>query len=477
MAEISGVQPVVTPKNNSSVSTSLNQVKSEIPNTIDNSTPIADPNRVVRTNDQNVNTGEHAYKYGTDSNFENFARTLLDMPDQMDIYNDVFMTKLTNEVNLVSYGKDFAEQVFQFMQAINMSPEELLSLMKEQNLLENKFTGPFFDIIRNLMSNGSSRELTMTILDFLKRYDAYTSNEHTENVMLSNLQSIASNIPHTKSAQLLELLQQYPENGTQADKLNFMKNDVMPFLTKYVSQTHDYGVVREMIAMFAVSLGKYETGSEESFAASFRNIAGYLQIMGMLDGVDAEVLQERLVSTADTGSKGTEILDAFVNILSEGMKGTAGVSNKSSFQDMISSLLINESVYMPLTHLVVPANIDGNMIFSEMWIDPDADDNDGGSEGDSGNRASKIFVKFVIKELGNFDLLILERDGKVNMELHYPEVLQDRSSDIRKDVNSIVSNNNLTIDTLKVSKGQTDKNLLQIFPKIFAQKTSVDVSV
>jgi hypothetical protein len=232
-----------------------------------------------------------------------------------------------------------------------------------------------------------------------------------------------------------------------------------------------------MISMFAVSLGKYETGSEESFASSFRNIAGYLQIMGMLDGVDASALQERLMSNVSPESKGTDIIDAFMNILSEGMDGTAGVSNKSSCQDMISSLLINESVYMPLTHLVIPANIDGNMLFSEMWIDPDADNTDGSSERESENRASKIFVKFVIKELGNFDLLILERDGKVNMELHYPEVLQENSSEIRKAMNTIVSNNNLSMDTLKVEKGQTDKNLLQIFPKIFAQKTSVDVTI
>jgi len=476
MADISGIQPVVTPRSNSSVSTNLNQVKSEIPNTIDNSTPIADPNRVVRTNDQNVNTGEQAYRYGADSNFENFVRTLRSMPELMDIYNDVFMTKLSSEVNLVSYGKDFADQVFQFMQSIEMSPEELLNLMKEQNLLTNKFTGPFFDIIRNMMSNGSSRELTMAVLDFLKRYDAYTSSDHTENVMLSNLQSIASNIPKTKSGQLLQLLQQYPQDGSQADKLNFMKNDMMPFLTKYVSQTHDYGVARDMIAMFAVSLGKFETGSQEAFTSSFRNLAGYLQIMGMLDGVDASALQERLMSGKTVDGRTTEIMDNFVKILSDGFGGTAGAANKASFQEMVSSLLINESVYMPLTHLVIPANIDGKMLFSEMWVDPDADNGAGGMDREE-SRASKIFVKFVIQELGNFDLLILEREGKVSLELHYPEVLQDKSADIRKAMNTIISSNGLTMDNLKVMKGKNEKNLIQIFPKIFAQKTSVDVSV
>lgn len=478
MAEISGIQPVVTPRSNSSVSTNLNQGKSEVPNSIDNSVPMADPNRVVRTNDQNVNTGEHAYRYGASSNFESFVRTLREMPELMDIYSDVFMTKLSSEVNLVSYGQGFAEQVFQFMQSINMTAEELLNLMKEQNLLTNKYTGPFFDIIRNMMANGSSRELTMAVLDFLKRYDAYTARDHTENVMLSNLQSIAANIPKTKSGQLLALLQQYPKDGSSSQRLDFMKNKVMPFLTEYVSRTHDYGVARDMIALFTMSLSKFETGSKEAFTASFRNLAGYLQIMGMLDGVDVSALQERLMSGSASGadSRGTEILDSFVSILAQGLGGTAGAANKTSFQEMISALLVNESVYMPLTHLVVPANIDGSMIFSEMWIDPDAD-GQGGGDRDSEGRSSKIFVKFVIQELGSFDLLLLERDGKISMELHYPDVLQENSPEIRKAMNTIVANNGLSMESLKVMKGRNEKNLMQIFPKIFAQKTSVNVSV
>lgn len=468
MAEISGIQSIV-PKPNSQ---SMGQVRSDA-QTPDISTPVVDPSRIVRANDQEVNTGTEAYKYGRDSNFENFVRILQSMPELSDLYNDVFMTKLSNQVNIATYGKDFAAEVFKFMEAINMSPEDVLTLIKDQNLLTNKFTGPFFDIIRNMISNGSSRELTMAVLDFLKRYDAYTSTPHTENVLLSNLKGIAANIPRTYSNQLVEVMEKYPSDGTQAEKMQFLKNEVLPFLTKYVSQTHDYGIARDMIAMFTVGLGKYETGSAESFAESFKNLSGYLQIMGMLDGVDVAVLRERLMDT--DGGKDTKILDAFIRILSEGLSGKTGASNKASFQEMISALLVNESVYMPLNHMVIPANIDGRMLFSEMWVDPDADNLIG--EASDENKASKIFVKFIIQELGNFDLLLVERSGKVNLELHYPETFPNTSQEIRRDISEIVRNNNLTLDNMTVAKGKTEKNLIQIFPKIFTQKTSVDVSV
>jgi hypothetical protein len=472
MAEISSIQPAVTPRSNQNIS---QQVKTDTNGLGDISRTLVDPSRVVRTNDQNVNTGDEAYRYGQDSNYESFIRTLRSMPELSEIYNDVFMTKLTSTVNLATYGKDFAEQVFQFMESIKMSPEQLLNMMKEQNVITNKFTGPFFDIIRNMISGDSSREMAMAVLDFLKRYDAYTSNSHTENVMLSNLKGIAANIPKSQSDKLVQLIQKYPADGTHEEKLNFLKNDVMPFLTKYVSQTHDYGVARDMIALFAVSLGKFETGSETAFIDSFRNLAGYLQLMGMLDGIDVSALQERLMSRDEAGSMNTEMLDAFVSILEEGLGGKAGAANKAAFQDMISALLVNESVYMPVTHMVIPANINGNMLFSEMWVDPDAENE--GERSPNDPKTSKLFVKFMIKELGNFDLLIIERDGKVNMELHYPESMSEKAADIRHDVSGIVRNNDLTIDTLTVAQGKTEKSIIEIFPKIFSNKNSVNVTV
>ena len=212
--------PEITGLGNTGITPSTNKISSDgVKNDvtkggiIGTQTTVADPNRVVRTTDADVNTGEQAYRYRNDSNFESFFRALRDTPALMDIYSDVFMTKLLNPTAVAFYGAEFAESVYKFMNEIDMTPEQLLNLMKEQNLMTNKFTGPFFDIVRNMVSNGNSRELTVAVLDFLKRYDAVTSNVHTENVMLSNIKSIASNILQSRSNQLVELMQEYPYEG------------------------------------------------------------------------------------------------------------------------------------------------------------------------------------------------------------------------------------------------------------------------
>ena len=108
MAEISGIQtPVVTPRsNNQNMNQQLRTDVGGLRNDIN--TVIADPNRVVRTGGQDVNTGEEAYRYEQDSNYESFVRTLRSMPELGELFSDVFMTKLTNSVTLATYGEEFA---------------------------------------------------------------------------------------------------------------------------------------------------------------------------------------------------------------------------------------------------------------------------------------------------------------------------------------------------------------------------------
>ncbi len=477
MADIPVITPMQTVRPTSGAEMGQN-VRVDTGSTVDLQQVQVDPNRVVRPNEQNVNTGDQAYQY-RDSNFTSFIRTLQSIPDLPELFSELFVSKFTNQATLVSYGPEFAKQVNEFMETLNITPEKLLDLIKEQNVISNKFTGPFFDILRNMTTKpGVSRELMTTVLDFLKRYDAVTSQPHTENVMLSNLKSIAANIPKTNSDQLINLIKQYPVDSPDTEKLTFLKDTVMPFLTKYVSSTHDYGVARDMIAMFAVSLGKFETGNMPAFKESFQNLAGYMQIMGMLEGIDPATLMDRLLAGGNEISReSTEIVDAFIKVLMRGMEGEAGAANKASFSDMVSNILVNESVYMPLTHMVIPANIDGQMLFSEMWMDPDANNDAANPNSDDGERTSKIYVKFMIQELGDFDLIIMEREGKVNLELHYPETITDETSKIRRDISSIVRNNDLTVENLTVGKGRIKKNLIEIFPKIYSQKTTIDVSV
>ena len=122
----------------------------------------------------------------------------------------------------------------------------------------------------------------------------------------------------------------------------------------------------------------------------------------------------------------------FVEILKKGLSGESGWEAKTAFQNIMQAMLINESVYMPLMHFMVPANISGRNMFSEIWIDPNhKEKNEKGQK----EECKRLLIKFNIKDIGNFDLIITQKSSGVDLQLFYPESLKQNESSIKKDIN------------------------------------------
>ncbi len=58
-----------------------------------------------------------------------------------------------------------------------------------------------------------------------------------------------------------------------------------------------------------------------------------------------------------------------------------------------------------------------------MWIDPD--DQSNGNDGSNGEKEKQIrlFIKFDIKDVGYFEMILLSKQENVDMQLYYPEKL------------------------------------------------------
>ena len=83
------------------------------------------------------------------------------------------------------------------------------------------------------------------------------------------------------------------------------------------------------------------------------------------------------------------------------LRGSGGAEAQEAFRQILQALLINESVYMPLNHIILPMDWNGKLLFSELWVDPDAEDNlhKGGSQKDN---TMRFLFKVDIQGLGFF---------------------------------------------------------------------------
>lgn len=100
--------------------------------------------------------------------------------------------------------------------------------------------------------------------------------------------------------------------------------------------------------------------------------------------------------------------DSLLDIIQAGVKGEAGVENREAFLNILNGMLANESVYMPVMHAMLPMIISGVPVFSEIWVDPNEESGEAGSN----ERGVKLLLKFDMKDVGFFDVLLYYENGK-----------------------------------------------------------------
>ena len=437
---------------------------------------VTDPTKIVKTQDQNVYQDRQANQQAAnlDSNFDKFLGALRNSPMMSQLYTELFFSKMGNLVNS-GIGENFTKEIAQFLELIKMSDAELLSMLKGQQGQSLKFSGPFFDVLRQIISSDSSNDLKLTILDFLRKYDSLTSSNHIMKNIVANLRNIAASIPPSQGSQLAamaEKLSQAPVMGNDPQNLAVLKNDVMPFLANYVSGTKDLGVVRDIIAILTLNIARYETGSKDVFMQSLRELASYSELSKVMKGVNIDLFAAQLAKAGQ--NSGNELVDKLISIIARGMDGEAGLSSRGVFHNMMSSILLNESVYMPLLHYTLPADVNGTMFFSELWVDPNAEK---GVEGEKDGRAVKVLVKFDIKGVGFFETIILTQNRVVEMQLFYPEKYTDREYEMKDALTEIMARNGLSFKSLLLAKVEAPKSISEVFPKIYERRNAVNVAV
>ena len=438
---------------------------------------VPDPGRVTQPpqqNNINADRETNRFLYNFESNYDKFLKLLRMSPDAASAYETLFFTRMENVVSS-GISEGLAAEMAEYMELLKMNEAELLELIKSQLQSAVKFEGPFFNILRQVFNATISSDLQYAVLEMLRNYDSMTSSQHILDHILANLQSMVERMPANQASELQSMIDQLIKehsNGHNQANVNIMKNSILPFLSSYIGSRGDYGLFRDLATMFTLSLVRYESGSIDSFLQSFRRLMTFDEISAAFRGADRNELEQYMISSRYADNK---LMDKFISVLSRGLSGESGLSNRPVFENIMQSLLINESVYMPLIHAVIPADVMGNLFYGEMWVDPDSDE---GAEGVSGeSRGIKILMKYDIKNVGYFEMIILSRDSSVDMQLFYPESLESSRADIRDAVSGIMDRNGLAVSNFALSKLTAPKTVSEVFPKIYERKNSINVLI
>ena len=413
-----------------------------------------------------------------DSNFETFVQRLREAPNLAESLAKLFGGR-EGTVVLSGMGTGVAEEMSQILQMMHMDPAELLTFLKGQMKNGSRCGGALFALLRSAYNNAASPGVQEDILQFVKAHMDNSSSKHIEGNILRNLRGMADSMPASWGEKIRELMAQIENSMAANDResvLQTLRREVFPHMAEYVTRTHDMGTPRELLSMLTLDLARYENGSQENLLDTFRRLVSYGTLKDQLGGSDdASILMLLEKTTAFDKSAANRFADHLAAAAARAVSGEGDAATQGIFRELVTAMLINESVYMPINHFILPLEWDGKYLFSEVWVDPDAER----EREDRGGRGGcvRLLIKMDVQGLGAFDVVINNADRDVSVNVFCPEKAVPFVDRIGQALGEILERNGLKNSGVIVRKMQRPLALTDVFPQIFERKNSVNVKV
>ena len=427
-----------------------------------------------RTDRQDSNLqGDGPIRY--DSNFQTFLQRLRAAPSMSESLSHLFAGERTVVLSGMSEG--VATEMAKAFELLEMDEGQLLEFLKGQMRAGTRFGGALFALLRGAYARASSDAVQTDILKFLKSYADFSSTAHIEGNLLRELRGMADTMPASWGAKLYELLAQL-ENGIAAGdrqgNLALLQKGVIPYMSEYVERTHDMGTPRELLTMLTLNVARYQNGSVENLLELFHQLGGYGTLKGQLGGIDDQSLLTLLQSGTGRDARAVQFADHLSAAAAAALRGEGSADVQQIFRNLVSAMLVNESVYMPINHYLLPLEWNGRMLFSELWVDPDAE-NDRGDGSGRKDHGMKLLFKIDVQSLGFFDVILTTRGSEVEVQVGCPAQALPFAQRIEQSLTDIVRRNDLTPARVTVRRMDKPVTLTEVFPKIFEKRSGVNV--
>lgn len=444
---------------------------------------VPDPTRVVRADartDQNgANNALESEALRYDSNLQFFLQTLRESPD-LGAELARAITWMRGLVTMPGLSKGIAMEMANFLQMLRLDGDGFKQFFLEQMASGNRFSGPLLSLLRQAYQKMPSEGVREGILTFLKRYSDYSSTDHIAGNLTRLLKQLPDYMPKSWRDKLLILTARF-ENGVQAgdraENLKLLQGEIMPYLSSYVERTHDLGTARTLISLLMLNITRYENGGEEGLLLAFRQLGSYGDILSGLNQLDDAALLKLLRENQYTQAvKADTFAERMAAMASRALRGEFGAEAREAFQEIVRAILINESVYMPLRHGIIPLEWENKMMYSEFWVDPDEEQKD--QEGrKNGEHAAQFLFKLDIQSLGFLEMVLSARDDQVDLSLYGPETVAEHREQVAEDLRTILADHGLTGKNVRVIKSEKPLAITDVFPDLFEGKRSVNVKI
>ena len=421
--------------------------------------------------------GSSYFLWHNGSVFQKFLARLTQTPELSQSLQKLLLGAMEQSTAYAGIPSALQSVCAKLLESIAMDEQQMLQNLMFQQEDSTKFSGQLFDALKQLLSQNQSPELNEVIGRFLKAYDGVSARADTMNQVLNQLKDILGSLPKPYRQEIENSIGQMQtlqgEEGLEQN-LKILKQQILPLLGKYVASTNDYGKLRDKIGMLVHDVSRLNISSKEELNGRFQELLDFLMFQQNVPAKELSALQRLYVRKLTTPeNKENELIESLLNVLSSSKNQTISSTSKAVFQDVMNALLLDQSVYMPFTHLYLPAVFQGAFLLSDIWVEKQ-DEKQAGVGGDA-DAEKRLHLVFDIRGLGSFQALVVLKQNQVSFQLHYPEQLQAQDDQIRKKISSILNGNGFDAKVTTSSQELAIRD--ELLRKVLEQRGVVNVVV
>ncbi|MGD9568602.1 MAG: hypothetical protein AB7V48_09780 [Sedimentibacter sp.] len=443
---------------------------------------VIDPTKVTKPSkqDQKNQTGQNLYNYNPDSVLDKFIKSLQTAPVLAEGARKLLLNRQFINQNIKN--DPVLNILFEsFLQNIEMNDTEILDFLKFQHGTYTKFHGEFFDNLRTLLKDyPNNKDFQTLVRNFLKSYDCFVSVDETGKSINAALKNIERNIPEMLKKPFNDMTEKLiSDNSKGIDlNLNILKNEILPFMGRYISKMNDFGPIRGYVSVLVHNIVRLEAASKDNFAGNLDNLFEFIRYNFNVDEKFMGTLKLSLISTYESSSNiKNNSVDSFLKLLESGIKENNSPVNKGVMEDMAESLLFSQNVNIPLTHMFLPLNYNGMFMFSEIWIGKSYEENNDKKRKQEYTLAYKVFITFDIQNVGYFETTLVLKESNLALDIYVPNSLINHINKIKDDLNKILNKNNLNVSDIKIQESASKRKFNEVFSNLLERKSGVDVTI
>jgi hypothetical protein len=441
---------------------------------------IPDPSRVgradARSDQQAANNPLQSDVPRYDSNLQTFLQRLRETPELAQLLSKS-LVMMKGVATTPGLQQGIAQEIAQLLDMLRLDAQGFQRFFMQQVHGGNRFSGPLFSLLRQVYDGQPEGHVRQAILDFARRYSDFSATGHIGKSMVSLMDQINQYLPKSWKGQMEEMtarLENGLASGARAENLKLLEGELIPYLGAYVQRTHDLGPLRDLLNLLILHVARYENGAEDQMLQAFRQMEGYSELLAGLNQLDDAAILKLLRENDFTRAAANNFADAFASAAAQALRGVYGPDVRDAFAELVRSLLVQESVYMPLNHMFFPIEWNGKMMYSELWVDPDARE-----RGADGREQSKIqfLFKMDLESLGFLEIALSARQEQVELRVYGPETVSSHSGLVAEDLGQILADHGFHGKNVRVSKLEKPLALTDVFQDLFEGKRGVDVKI